>query len=818
MGNIYDDDDVVSPDDMATDGYALGDWADGDLSPEECDAIEAGEVEAEDLDTEADDKGGTNLPGYLRYLTKPHGAQFTMIWEMAQADDDLCHDFDPEADDSLCTCLRGLNCVGSDVYDNGGVDAKRLYIGAAELACFYYSDVTITPRKIPDIVDKVISWINDLLEHINVQAYKSEVFRRTCGGKKEVTKEIQREAKRVAKAITPRQVTELPRECIVPLAIGLYGLHLIDTSDGDETSESATKLGYYDDGSRIFRIVGRDTKGLWVTDDDALFRLVGLLDASLKRKEYINDIIPQIKAYLSGYEPRYRKVNRNPFLIACKNGVYDWKTKSFRDFSRDDTFLWKLRVPYNPAAVNPIRDLVDKYGQPTGEKWDFDSWIYDLFTDDSLQAVDSQRRAKENSTFIIEQWLPYMLTPSHAWDKSFIFCGEQGTGGKGCLIFLIRSILGDQSMAEIKLKAFDKDFILQELWEKNKRIIVSEENEPSSFLDSSAVYKAIITGDYTAINLKFKAAVTARIRASQTHCINGIPRVGDKTDSYTRRHCFLRFHKNFNKTGEHPEIKQEFLCDPDVLEYVLKLALEAPYRKVITPTESMGEVMHEFKTLNNPMERFWDEVFDFMDKHVIELPTETLYPVFQTWYKENVRGASGYGSSEFKKMLRDVVYNDPDFMYDQTAYYKNTMSLVSDAAQALFEAGWITYDEVDSMLYAMPRTYRSSIKRRELTPADSGKIGIRDSFGKVIQQYETVTDDDAMRVRLAGWDMTEVEDETADEYEKDKKKHWIYTNKKTGKKYEKTPKSCFGTYGPAGKYHVPLILRMCSDESPVQGS
>lgn len=805
MGKTYDDE--ISPDEMRTDG---------DLSPEECDEVEAGEVEAEE-ETEAEAEEDLTQEEE-DYLTEKPGVRFYRVWDKSMRMDHRIDDFNPRRKDSLCSVLRKM--TKSDVKWSakmlGGVDSQRLHIGMAELVAYHWSDVQATADEIGFRVNYVIGLVNDMVQVIYDETVAAEELRMTMGGKYKTSKEVQSAARRNAREITPKRISSLPIECITPLAIGFFGLHLIDTSDGDGSSESATKIGYYDDGSDLYHIEGRDTKGIWVTDDRAVYRLFRLIDATLTDKQITTVIVPQISAYLMGYAPRNRKANHDPFLIPCKNGVYDWKHKTFRDFSKDDTFIWKLRVPYNPAAKNPVRDLVDIYGQPTGEKWDLDSWIYDLFTDDSLTDADSQRRAAEDSRFILEQWIPYMLTPAHAWDKSFIFCSEQGSGGKGCLILLIRSLIGDRAIAEIKLADFDKSFSLQELYEYNKRVIVSEENPVRTFIDAAALYKALITGDFTSIQQKFKSTVTARIRASQTHCVNEIPRVADTSDSYVRRHIFLRFHKNFAKSGEHKEIKQEFLSDPEVLEYVLKIALEAPFRKSLTPTESMGEVLKEFQTLNNPMQRFWEDILDFMDKHVIEIPTETLYPVFQTWYKDNVRGSSGYGSSEFKKMMRDVVYNAPDFMYDQNAYFKNSMSLVSDAAQALFEAGWITYDEVHSMLYGKPKTYRGSIKRRELKAADKGKIGIRDSFGKVIPQYETVTDDDAM-VRSAGWDMTEVEDKTADDFEKDKKKHWIYTNKTTGKKYEKTDKSCFGTYGPSGKYHVPLILRMFRDESPVQG-
>lgn len=812
MGKMYDDDDdVVSPDDMTTDGYDPGDWADDDSAPEE-DEIEAAvkaeaeaEAEAEEVEAETDKQGTTQKESYL---VKRHGAYFQRLWDDSTTTDHECRDFDPETPGSLCTSLRGLDSPGCGIFITGGMDEKRLHIGAAELVSYVhepsYSSGELTSHKIPGVSDQVVGLINDLSDSIYDEAVDGEVYRRTNGHKKPETKEIMTAARRYAKEITPAKVKTLPLECIVPLCVGFFGLHLIDTSDGDESSEAATKVAYYDDGSQIFRISGRDTLGTWVTDDLAIHRLFRLFDSTLTDHTITKIIVPQIRTYLSGYEPRNRRANRDPFLIPCKNGVYDWKKKKFREFSREDTFLWKLKVPYNAAAKNPTRDLVDIFGQPTGEKWDFDSWILDLFEDNSLPAADSQRRAQENSRFILEQWLPYMLTPGHSWDKSFIFCSEQGSGGKGCLILLIRNIIGDRSIAEIKLADFDKNFSLQELYEYNKRVIVSEENPVRTFIDAAALYKALITGDFTSIQQKFKSTVSTRIRASQTHCVNEIPRVADTSDSYVRRHLFLRFHKNFHKSGEHREIKQQFLCDPEVLEYVLKIALEAPYREVLTPTESMGEVLKEFQTLNNPMQRFWEDILDFMDKHVIEIPTETLYPVFQTWYKENVRGSSGYGSSEFKKMIRDVVYNDATFMYNQKSVYNQSSTLVKDTMYTLFDEGWLTYDELFNLLCGKPKTYRGSIRRRILQAKDAGKIGITDTFGKVIQQYEEIDDPKAMGDEWEKVDTGENVDEVTS-----------YIHKDTGKKYRQVEHTGPGFYSMDSKSAIPLMLRMYECESPV---
>lgn len=65
-------------------------------------------------------------------------------------------------------------------------------------------------------------------------------------------------------------------------------------------------------------------------------------------------------------------------------------------------------------------------------------------------------------------------------------------------------------------------------------------------------------------------------------CLNEMPRIKDKSDSFYRRQLFIPFTKCF--TGaERKYIKQDYLKRKDVLEYVLWKVLNMDYYELPIP-------------------------------------------------------------------------------------------------------------------------------------------------------------------------------------------------------------------------------------------
>ena len=109
--------------------------------------------------------------------------------------------------------------------------------------------------------------------------------------------------------------------------------------------------------------------------------------------------------------------------------------------------------------------------------------------------------------------------------------------------------------------------------------IIVDENDVGTYIDKAANLKAIVTGDVIQINRKFKTPIPYQFKGFMVQCLNEMPRVKDKSDSFFRRQLFIPFTKCF--TGaERKYIKQDYLKRKEVLEYGLSFPdtyQEAPF-------------------------------------------------------------------------------------------------------------------------------------------------------------------------------------------------------------------------------------------------
>jgi putative DNA primase/helicase len=126
-------------------------------------------------------------------------------------------------------------------------------------------------------------------------------------------------------------------------------------------------------------------------------------------------------------------------------------------------------------------------------------------------------------------------------------------------------------------------------------------------------------------------------------CLNEMPRVKDKSDSFYRRQIFIPFEKCF--TGvERKYIKTDHLHRPEVLEYVLKKVLHMTYDNLTVPA-SCQEALEEYKTFNDPVLQFIEEILPLCVWDL--LPFGFLYDLYSAWYKENIRDSGMMSKTKF---------------------------------------------------------------------------------------------------------------------------------------------------------------------------
>ena len=214
-------------------------------------------------------------------------------------------------------------------------------------------------------------------------------------------------------------------------------------------------------------------------------------------------------------------------------------------------------------------------------------------------------------------------------------------------------LCGSGSYASIPLADMGKDFMLEPLTRASA--IIVDENDVGTFIDKAANLKAIITHDVIQMNRKFKAPIAYQFYGFMVQCLNELPKVKDKSDSFFRRQLFVPFLKCF--TGqERKYIKADYLHRQDVLEYVLWRVLNMNYYTLSEP-EACKLALEEYKEYNDPVRQFTEEVLPEAQWDL--LPFTMLYEMYKTWFKNNMPSGKAQSRNTFINDLLAAIAHDP---------------------------------------------------------------------------------------------------------------------------------------------------------------
>ena len=439
-------------------------------------------------------------------------------------------------------------------------------------------------------------------------------------------------------------------ECL----IRIHNVVNLSLDDTDDASERSTLLAVYME-------YGKE-EGLYHFDisDTAIKKMINQYSFSAKKNDQ-NEVLN----YLRVHAP-VKKRNSDCDLIAVKNGIFDFRRKVLIPFSSDYVFTTKLKVNYNPNAVNVIIHNSDD-----GTDWDFDSWIMEVADDKEIAEV-------------LMQVISASVRPKVPFNKAVFFYSRKGNNGKGTICQLIRNLWGAENCCSLSVADFDKDFMLTPIL--NASVVLGDENPVGYTLDNADKFKQCITHDPVEINIKFQQPKKYTFWGLIIECINEILRFKDKTGSMARRELIIPFSKSF--TGaERKYIKTDYIARTEVLEYVLFKALNMNFYDFSEP-QACKEALIDQREMNDPIRQFWVEVKDQFVWEV--LPREFLYDLFKSWVKKNIPNCHIKGKRNFMDELTDIVMEDNDWQYTGRKQVRVTKAML-DTPEPLIAA----YDLVD---------------------------------------------------------------------------------------------------------------------------
>lgn len=260
-------------------------------------------------------------------------------------------------------------------------------------------------------------------------------------------------------------------------------------------------------------------------------------------------------------------------LVPVQNGILDLKNKQLRPFNPKYVITSKIATAYKEPKSTPK----DREGNT------FDDWLSSIACGDSELIT------------LFWQIILEAINPNYTRNKFAIFYGD-GNNGKGTFQRLLINLIGESNMSALKPAQFSDKFNLETLVGKVCNI---GDEAPNDYLRNPSDLMSITSGDTVLVNPKGRPAFEATFKLFNIFSGNYIPNGGNKTNGWYRRIMIVPFNADFNGQIEKPWIKNEFLADKDVLEYVLYKAVnQEPFTQFIEP-KVVKDLLEEYQEDNN---------------------------------------------------------------------------------------------------------------------------------------------------------------------------------------------------------------------------
>ena len=338
-------------------------------------------------------------------------------------------------------------------------------------------------------------------------------------------------------------------------------------------------------------------------------------------------------------------------LVVVGNGIYNKETKTLEPFRPDYVTTTKIATDYNPNAQ------LTTITNPDGTTWDVESWLKDLAGNISNDYDDDTYK-------LFWEIIASVINPDQINAKAIFFYSSVGNNGKGTFGQLLKNLVGQGNYSSLAIPAFKHEFMKEQLL--GKTLNIADENPVDIYVDDVQDFKAMITGDDIMINRKHKDPITAQIKAINIQMLNGLPKTRDKSDSFYRRLIIVPFLYSFTGKGERAYIKYDYIARQEVLEYVLKTALEPPhFNEFITPERSKI-ALDQYKEDNNSAVEFWNEFKNQFSWDV--LPPNFLYDLYLAWFNIEHGGERGsyFSKKTFLSHLQMYLIADDEWEFKAT--------------------------------------------------------------------------------------------------------------------------------------------------------
>lgn len=297
---------------------------------------------------------------------------------------------------------------------------------------------------------------------------------------------------------------------------------------------------------------------------------------SLRRMRDINDITSQWAINKSiRVEPE--EVNKDPFILNLKNGLYNIKTKELKEHTPEVITTIQLNTKYNPKAEGPV----------------FNKFINEVVPD-------------SDNRLLVQEMLGYSITSLNNAKKVFILEGR-GDTGKSTFLNLIEDMLGKENISNVMLQKIGDRFNTAQLYGKVANIFADLPNVP---LTENSIFKALTGGDKIQGERKGQDPFEFYNKAKLIFSCNELPaNYGDRSDAFYNRLIIIPFDNPVPKEKQDPFLRNKLKKE---LDYIFLWAMKGLKRLIennfkFTENEATQEILNNYKINSNNALLFLNE-------------------------------------------------------------------------------------------------------------------------------------------------------------------------------------------------------------------
>ena len=318
----------------------------------------------------------------------------------------------------------------------------------------------------------------------------------------------------------------------------------------------------------------------------------------------------------------------HPYLINCKNGIYDLETMTFREHDWKDFLTMQTNFDYTMQEV-------------TCPRWE--QFIKEV-TQDNKDKADYLQRA-----------LGYSILGTGKEECMFILHGKTTRNGKSTMLDAIQHLLGDYStVAPVELicrnerqkNAEAANPVLARL--KGKRMVTMSESDTAGKLDEATIKQYTGGEDITAREL-YQSAITFKPQFTMWLSCNDLPAVKDKSLFASDRVRVIEFNRHFSDEEQDKGLKDYFET-PEAMKGIFTWLVTGyfKYRRFgLKMCDDMKKVIKQYEKDNDLVLQFLEEKCEGTDEGYTK--AKTLYDNYKIWCKSN-----GYYVCSMKKFNAEL--------------------------------------------------------------------------------------------------------------------------------------------------------------------